>query len=226
MKSGKNSESSGLPPEKWPLEAKSLKDNVIFHNSYATHLILNYSISDAWRLAIRDAGLPPMEVSSTTRNKVKDSIIIGRAMGALRRGGVDEDSLAAPFQTRLQGHLDKLAYLRDLAVGEGLIGQAITAEIARGKVQGFYALDKASSPLENGVVNPSDMSDADILSAIKRVASQTAQPVSFSDTERRQIEEVSGVEVDFESIEGSYREADESGERGTHPGSDGEGSGT
>lgn len=223
MRSGKNSESSGLPPEKWPAEAISLKDNRFWHHSFATHLLLNYSVEDSWRLSLKEAGLPYLEVSSPIRHKVKDSIIIGKVMSSLRKGSAGDVDLSAPFHDRLASHLDKLAYLRDLAVGEGLIGQAITAEIARGRVQGFYALDKVSGPSDDGKVAPTEMSDADLIAAVRKLASHSPGAVTFSNDEKSKIIEVTGRDVDFETIERGYRETPESGEREDSSGIDSEG---
>ena len=53
---------------------------------------------------------------------------------------------AEKAQLSLQGHLQELARLRDLAVEEGQLSVAVTAEISRGKAAGLYT-DKVRTEL-------------------------------------------------------------------------------
>ena len=48
------------------------------------------------------------------------------------------DAAAKEAQVTLEGHLNKLAELRDMAVEEGQFSAAITAEVSRGKAAGLY----------------------------------------------------------------------------------------
>ena len=49
-----------------------------------------------------------------------------------------QDAAAKEAQVTLEGHLNKLAELRDMAISDGLINAAITAEVSRGKAAGLY----------------------------------------------------------------------------------------
>lgn len=48
------------------------------------------------------------------------------------------DAAAKEAQVTLEGHLNKLAELRDMAIEDGQWNAAITAEVSRGKAAGLY----------------------------------------------------------------------------------------
>lgn len=66
-------------------------------------------------------------------------------------------SLTRSPTARLEDHLEQLATIRDAALGEGKYSAAVSAEIARGKAQGFYVTGKeASDPTDKDAKKLSD----------------------------------------------------------------------
>lgn len=60
-------------------------------------------------------------------------------------------SMKRPYQARLEEHIEQLALIRDAALGAEKYSAAVSAEIARGKVQRFYDPPKDDSdPLKDG----------------------------------------------------------------------------
>ena len=49
-----------------------------------------------------------------------------------------QDAAAKEAKVTLEGHLNKLAELRDMAIEDGQWNAAITAEVSRGKAAGLY----------------------------------------------------------------------------------------
>ena len=60
------------------------------------------------------------------------------------------DAAAKEAQVTLEGHLEDLRRLRDIAVEEGQLSAAITAEISRGKAVGLYT-DKVQADVKQDV---------------------------------------------------------------------------
>lgn len=61
-----------------------------------------------------------------------------------------QDAAAKEAQVTLEGHLNKLAELRDMAIDDGQWNAAITAEVSRGKAAGLYT-EKIKSELSGGL---------------------------------------------------------------------------
>lgn len=81
---------------------------------------------------------------------VDASRLIDKPKISLRISELRRPAIAKAMMT-LEGHLDDLMKLRNLAVQEKQVGAAITAEIARGKAAGIH-IEKSQIDLNN--LNP------------------------------------------------------------------------
>ena len=100
--------------------------------AFARGVASGLSYADAYREAgYSTANMKPKTVrEKASRLMAQDNIraIVGKVQGNAARG----------VQVTLEGHLLDLRMIRDAAIAAKQFGPAATAEVARGKVAGFY----------------------------------------------------------------------------------------
>lgn len=89
-----------------------------------------YSQTDAYREAYQSSATD--RTCATEASKLMADPEVAHRVEQLQRPELRREALSR------DGHLEQLARLRDEAVGVGQIGPAVTAEMARGKVGGYY----------------------------------------------------------------------------------------
>lgn len=87
--------------------------------------------TDAYRRSYNAAGMAPATVNRKAK-EVLDNGKIAARVAALRQPVIEAASMT------MEGHLQTLKELRDAAKAEGKFSAAVAAEMARGKVSGFY----------------------------------------------------------------------------------------
>lgn len=120
------------------------KNSDHFRIAFAAHMLKLGDEARAYSRALIDCGVvapPPEALKELGREYAADKRVQER-MRTMRI------SLQSSYVDRLQDHIDKLAELRDMAMTEGKYAPAVAAEVARGKVQGFY--DMRSTPEGDG----------------------------------------------------------------------------
>lgn len=86
---------------------------------------------DAYRKAGYSPGMSDKTAGEAASRLLANSKVIAR-VSQIRAAAADAASMT------VAQHLSDLKELRDLAKGEGKYSAAVTAEVARGKVSGFY----------------------------------------------------------------------------------------
>lgn len=89
------------------------------------------SASEAYRQAFNAAKMKAETIHKRASELLAQGEVAGR-IEALR------SKAAEAVQMTIEGHLEDLKRIRDLAMRDGNFAPAVTAEIARGKVSGFY----------------------------------------------------------------------------------------
>lgn len=99
--------------------------------------------AEAYRSAYKCEKMKPESVWSLASRLMSNVKVMSRVQ-ELR------DAAAKEAQVTLEGHLEDLRRLRDIAVEEGQLSAAITAEISRGKAVGLYT-DKVQADVKQDV---------------------------------------------------------------------------
>ena len=99
--------------------------------SFCTEYVKCGNAAEAYRSAYKSEKMKPESVWSLASRLMSNVNIMSRVQ-ELR------DAAAKEAQVTLEGHLNKLAELRDMAIEEGQLSAAITAEVSRGKAAGLY----------------------------------------------------------------------------------------
>ena len=99
--------------------------------AFCLALIQSGNATDAYRAAGYSAKMADKTAAEAASRLAKNSKVVAR-MTELRSVATAEAALT------IAGHLADLKELRDLAKGEGKFSAAVAAEVARGKVSGFY----------------------------------------------------------------------------------------
>lgn len=102
--------------------------------------------AEAYRRAYRAEKMKPATVQNNAY-KLMCNNEIATMLQSLR------DAAAKEAQVTLEGHLNKLAELRDMAIAEGQLSAAITAEVSRGKAAGLYT-DKVKAEVSGANGGP------------------------------------------------------------------------
>ncbi len=102
--------------------------------------------AEAYRRAYSAGKMKPETVWSNASRLLDNSKVRARVQEL-------QDAAAQKAQVTLEGHLKKLAELRDLAIEDGQLSAAITAEISRGKAAGLYT-DKVKAELSGANGGP------------------------------------------------------------------------
>jgi len=176
----------------WPRCLSELKDNDAFLEALSYYSLTGWSARDTVTIALRKVGREDIVVTDEDLKDLGRSPEMGKAIRHTRT------SLNTPYITRLEGHLDELARLRDLAVDEGLIGVAVAAEVSRGKAQGFYSPNSPAVVAAGEGRELSKMSNEEMIAALKTaVASSPVRTISGADIDRhgREVIDIVGEEV-------------------------------
>lgn len=99
--------------------------------NFCTEYVKCGNAAEAYRRAYRAEKMKPATVQNNAY-KLMCNNDIATMLQSLR------DAAAKEAQVTLEGHLNKLAELRDMAIAEGQLSAAITAEVSRGKAAGLY----------------------------------------------------------------------------------------
>lgn len=89
--------------------------------------------SDAYRMAYRVREGTTAESINQSASRVMANVNVSSRVEELR------EPIVQKVRMTLEGHLEDLKRLRDMAAENGQLGSAITAEIARGKAAGVTA---------------------------------------------------------------------------------------
>ena len=117
-----------------------------FRIAFAAHMVHLGDESRAYSRALADCGVippPPDSLKRLAQDYAKTRTVQNK-MSEIRV------KLTDSYVDRLQDHMDELADLRDMAKAEGKYAPAVAAEVARGRVQGFYDT-KTSDPEQTDV---------------------------------------------------------------------------
>jgi len=87
--------------------------------------------SEAYRQVYSCSKMKPTTINRAAK-QLLDNPKIKKRLAEIKKAAAEN------VQMTLEGHLEKLADLRDKAEKEGKFSSAITAEVNRGKVAGFY----------------------------------------------------------------------------------------
>ena len=99
--------------------------------------------AEAYRRAYRAEKMKPATVQNNAYKLMCNNEIATTLQGL-------RDAAAKEAQVTLEGHLNKLAELRDMAIEEGQLSAAITAEVSRGKAAGLYA-ERVKNEISGGL---------------------------------------------------------------------------
>ena len=98
---------------------------------FCTEFVQCGNASEAYRRAYSAGNMKPETVWSNASRLLDDSKVGARVREL-------QEAAAQKAQVTLEGHLEDLRRLRDMAVENGQFSAAITAEISRGKAVGLY----------------------------------------------------------------------------------------
>lgn len=112
---------------------------------FCTEFVQCGNAAEAYRRAYSAGKMKPETVWSNASRLLDDSKVTAR-VEELR------EAAAREAQVTLEGHLNDLRRLRDLAVEEGQLSAAITAEVSRGKAAGLYTVKQELSGPDGGPV--------------------------------------------------------------------------
>lgn len=99
--------------------------------SFCAEYVKCGNAAEAYRSAYKCEKMKPESVWSLASRLMSNVKVMSRVQ-ELR------DAAAKEAQVTLEGHLNKLAELRDMAIEDGQFSAAITAEVSRGKAAGLY----------------------------------------------------------------------------------------
>ena len=111
--------------------------------SFCVEYVRCGNAAEAYRSAYKCEKMKPESVWSLASRLMSNVKVMSRVQ-ELR------DAAAKEAQVTLEGHLEDLRRLRDIAVEEGQLSAAITAEISRGKAVGLYT-DKVQADVKQDV---------------------------------------------------------------------------
>lgn len=98
---------------------------------FCTEFVQCGNAAEAYRRAYNAEKMKPVTVWSAASRLLDDCKVTARLKEL-------QDAAAKEAQVTLEGHLNDLKRLRDLAIEDGQFSAAITAEISRGKAAGLY----------------------------------------------------------------------------------------
>ena len=110
---------------------------------FCTEFVQCGNAAEAYRHAYSAGKMKPETVWSNASRLLGNSKVKARVQEL-------QYAAAQKAQVTLEGHLEALRRLRDLAVEEGQFSAAITAEISRGKAAGLYT-DKVQADVKQDV---------------------------------------------------------------------------
>ena len=120
---------------------------------------------DAYRKAGYSPGMADKTAIEAASRLLKNSNVLAR-IAALRAPAAE-----AVVMT-VAAHLEDLKALRDAAMGEGKFAAAVAAEVARGKVSGFYVEKVAVTGANGGPVQNVSMTSEEFKAIAKEVSSE------------------------------------------------------
>lgn len=113
--------------------------------------------SEAYRRAYSCSNMNPATVNRSAKDVIDNPKIRAR-LESLRAPALESARMT------IEGHLERLKVLSEKAEAEGKFAAAVTAEMARGKVSGFY-VEKVDHTSTDGSMSPKGKSLDDFYGA-------------------------------------------------------------